>query len=78
MVDVSYVVEQKVVAGSIRFGQKSSNGGEIQITDALLQQAKKGKVIAYKFKGNRFDCGSVRGYLEATNHFANIQGIGNN
>jgi hypothetical protein len=30
MVDVSYVVEQKVVAGSIRFGQKSSNGGEIQ------------------------------------------------
>jgi len=44
--------------------------GEIQITDALLSQAKKGKVIAYKFKGNRFDCGSVKGYLEATNYFA--------
>ena len=57
---------------------KPTKNGEIQITDALLQQAKKGKVIAYKFKGNRFDCGSVRGYLEATNHFANIQGIGNN
>ena len=57
---------------------KPSKNGEIQITDALLHQAKKGKVIAYKFKGNRFDCGSVRGYLEATNHFANIQGIGNN
>lgn len=44
--------------------------GEVQITDALLSQAKKGEVIAYKFKGNRFDCGSVKGYLEATNYFA--------
>lgn len=42
-------------------------GGEIQITDALLQQAQKGCVIAYKFKGERFDCGSVEGYLDATN-----------
>ena len=57
---------------------KPTKNGEIQITDALLHQANKGKVIAYKFKGNRFDCGSVGGYLEATNHFANIQGIGNN
>jgi UTP--glucose-1-phosphate uridylyltransferase len=45
--------------------------GEIQITDALLVQAKQAKVIAYKFKGRRFDCGSVKGYLEATNYFAN-------
>lgn len=44
--------------------------GEIQITDALLEQANNGKVIAYRFDGNRFDCGSVDGYLEATNHFA--------
>jgi len=44
---------------------------EIQITDALLHQAKLGKVIAYKFNGKRFDCGSVEGYVEATNHFAN-------
>ena len=50
-------------------------GGEIQITDALLDQAKKGKVIAYKFKGKRFDCGSVEGYVEATNHFAKQQGV---
>ena len=42
-------------------------GGEIQITDALLQQAKSGCVLAYKFKGKRFDCGSVPGYIEATN-----------
>ncbi len=46
-------------------------GGEIQITDALLEQAKAGKVIAYKFKGKRFDCGSVDGFVEATNYFYN-------
>ncbi|MCL4131723.1 UNVERIFIED_CONTAM: hypothetical protein GTU68_059872 [Idotea baltica] len=43
-------------------------GGEIQITDALLKQAQTGCVIAYKFKGARFDCGSVEGFIEATNH----------
>ena len=50
---------------------KPDKDGEIQITDALKIQAKQGKVIAYKFKGRRFDCGSIKGYLEATNHFAN-------
>ncbi|AXE61735.1 UTP--glucose-1-phosphate uridylyltransferase GalU [Candidatus Thioglobus sp. NP1] len=54
---------------------KPSKGGEIQITDALLTQAKQGKVIAYKFKGKRFDCGSIKGYIEATNYFAKHQGI---
>ena len=49
---------------------KSENGKEIQITDALMAQARKNKVIAYKFKGTRFDCGSVEGYLKATNYFA--------
>jgi UTP--glucose-1-phosphate uridylyltransferase len=42
--------------------------GEVQITDALLTQAKQGKVIGYKFKGKRFDCGSVDGYIQATNY----------
>ena len=50
---------------------KPDKNGEIQITDALLVQAKQAKVIAYKFKGKRFDCGSVKGYLEANNYFAN-------
>ena len=49
--------------------------GEIQITDALLTQAKQGKVIAYKFKGKRFDCGGIKGFIEATNYFAKKQGI---
>jgi len=50
---------------------KPGKGGEIQITDALLTQAKEGRVIAYKFKGRRFDCGSVDGFVEATNYFYN-------
>jgi len=41
--------------------------GEVQITDALMTQANKGCVLAYKFKGQRFDCGSVPGFVEATN-----------
>ncbi|MFV8784152.1 UTP--glucose-1-phosphate uridylyltransferase GalU [Microbulbifer sp. SA54] len=41
--------------------------GEVQITDALLAQARKGCVLAYRFKGRRFDCGSVDGFIEATN-----------
>ena len=48
---------------------KPGKGGEIQITDALMEQAKQGKVIAFKFKGKRFDCGSVDGFVEATNWF---------
>lgn len=42
--------------------------GEIQLTDALLTQAQKGCVLGYKFKGRRFDCGSVEGFVEATNY----------
>jgi UTP--glucose-1-phosphate uridylyltransferase len=48
---------------------KAGKGGEIQITDALMEQAKQGRVIAFKFKGKRFDCGSVDGFVEATNWF---------
>jgi len=42
--------------------------GEIQITDALQSQAESGCVMAYKFAGTRFDCGSVPGFVAATNH----------
>ena len=47
---------------------KPGKNGEVQITDALDQQARQGGVIAYKFKGRRFDCGSVDGFVEATNY----------
>ncbi len=47
--------------------------GEIQLTDAIMTQAQNGCVMAYKFKGRRFDCGSVEGFVEATNYcFENI------
>ena len=39
------------------------------MTDALLTQAKRNMVLGYKFKGRRFDCGSVDGYVEATNYY---------
>ena len=42
--------------------------GEVQITDALLTQARNGCVMAYKFQGHRFDCGAVDGFVEATNY----------
>ena len=45
---------------------KPGKGGEIQITDALMEQARAGKVIAYKFSGKRYDCGSIDGYVQAT------------
>ena len=47
---------------------KPGKNGEVQLTDALDQQARQGAVIAYKFKGRRFDCGSVDGFVEATNY----------
>jgi len=49
--------------------------GEIQITDALMTLSKQGKVIAYKFQGTRYDCGGVKGFVEATNAFAKVAGV---
>ncbi|PAF43810.1 UTP--glucose-1-phosphate uridylyltransferase GalU [Helicobacter sp. 11S03491-1] len=48
---------------------KPGKKGEIQITDALLEQAKSGHVLAYKFQGRRYDCGSIDGFVKATNDF---------
>jgi UTP--glucose-1-phosphate uridylyltransferase len=42
--------------------------GEVQLTDALQAQASEGRVLAYRFEGRRFDCGSVPGFVEATQH----------
>jgi UTP--glucose-1-phosphate uridylyltransferase len=48
---------------------KEGIGGEIQLTDALNRLAENGKVLAYRFNGKRFDCGSVEGFVEATRYF---------
>ena len=45
-------------------------GGEIQLTDALQNLLKDEQVLAYKYDGKRFDCGSKLGYLKATVEFA--------
>ena len=43
------------------------SGGEIQLADAINIQAKRGSVNTVPIKGKRFDCGSVNGFVEATN-----------
>lgn len=45
-------------------------GGEIQLADAINIQARNNAVEAVLLKGDRFDCGSVQGYLEAVTHIA--------
>jgi UTP--glucose-1-phosphate uridylyltransferase len=41
-------------------------GGELQLTDAIASLLKEEAVLAYQFKGVRYDCGSKLGYLQAT------------
>jgi UTP--glucose-1-phosphate uridylyltransferase len=46
-------------------------GGEIQLTDAIAMEIEHGRdVFGYKFDGQRYDCGSKAGYLQATVAFA--------
>ena len=41
-------------------------GGEIQLTDGIAALMREEKMLAYRFKGTRYDCGSKLGYLQAT------------
>jgi len=45
-------------------------GGEIQLTDALAKLLLQEQILAYEFKGQRYDCGSKLGYLQATVEYA--------
>lgn len=50
---------------------KEGAGGEVQLTDAIAAEITHGrKVFGYRFEGQRYDCGSKAGYLEATVAFA--------
>ncbi|MDA7964017.1 UTP--glucose-1-phosphate uridylyltransferase GalU [Ruegeria sp.] len=50
---------------------KQGSGGEIQLTDAIAEDIGNGvPVFGYKFDGQRFDCGSKSGFLQATVAFA--------
>jgi len=60
-----YILTPEVL--KILDSQDTGKGGEIQLTDAIAQQigSEKG-VWGYKFDGQRFDCGSKPGFLQAT------------
>ncbi len=46
---------------------KLGAGGEVQLTDAIAREIVQGrKVYGYRFRGQRFDCGSKAGFLQAT------------
>ena len=52
-------------------GQSEGAGGEIQLTDAIATEIAKGQnVFGYRFQGQRYDCGSKAGFLQATVAFA--------
>jgi UTP--glucose-1-phosphate uridylyltransferase len=44
-------------------------GGELQLTDAIAALLKVEPVLAYRFEGVRYDCGSKQGFLQATVEF---------
>ncbi|OUU25013.1 MAG: UTP--glucose-1-phosphate uridylyltransferase [Candidatus Endolissoclinum sp. TMED37] len=54
---------------------KPGVGGEIQLADAIDLQAKAERVEMSIIDENRFDCGSLRGFVEATLHVAKIDGL---
>ena len=62
-----YILTPEVFA-TLRSTPTGKNG-ELQLTDALNTLAQQGKVLAYRFKGRRFDCGSMPGFVAATNYF---------
>ena len=49
---------------------KPGKGGEIQLTDGIAALMQLEKVLAYRFEGKRFDCGSKLGYMQANVEFA--------
>jgi len=45
---------------------RAGTGGEIQLTDGIAALMREEKMLAYRFNGTRYDCGSKLGYLTAT------------
>ena len=46
---------------------KTGAGGEVQLTDAIAEEIRKSNnVYGFRFRGQRFDCGSKAGFLQAT------------
>ncbi|MFN3280249.1 MAG: UTP--glucose-1-phosphate uridylyltransferase GalU [Tabrizicola sp.] len=60
-----YILTPKVLTNLNRI--KQGAGGEIQLTDAIAQEARKpNSVFGLRFRGQRYDCGSKIGFLQAT------------
>ena len=59
-----YILKPKVLANLNKL--KQGAGGEIQLTDAIAEETKAGDVYGYRFRGQRYDCGSKAGFLQAT------------
>jgi UTP--glucose-1-phosphate uridylyltransferase len=60
-----YILTPKVLSNLNKM--KSGSGGEIQLTDAIADEIREGRdVYGYRFQGQRYDCGSKGGYLQAT------------
>ena len=59
-----YILQPKVLTNLNK--RKQGAGGEIQLTDAIAEETKSGKVYGYRFRGQRYDCGSKSGFLQAT------------
>lgn len=54
---------------------KPGAGGEVQLTDAIAEEIVSGRPVhGYRFEGERFDCGSKAGFLQATVSFALARG----
>ncbi|KIC45699.1 UTP--glucose-1-phosphate uridylyltransferase [Ruegeria sp. ANG-S4] len=68
------VIGRYVLGPSVLYNlnqKKEGSGGEIQLTDAIAEDIGNGvPVFGYKFAGQRFDCGSKAGFLQATVAFA--------
>jgi UTP--glucose-1-phosphate uridylyltransferase len=45
---------------------RPGTGGEIQLTDGIASLLGEERILAYRFQGTRYDCGSKLGYLQAT------------
>ncbi|MGB3316277.1 MAG: UTP--glucose-1-phosphate uridylyltransferase GalU [Albidovulum sp.] len=60
-----YILTPKIMQNLNRM--KSGAGGEIQLTDAIAEEISKGEnIFGFRFRGQRFDCGSKAGFLQAT------------
>ena len=60
-----YILTPKVLMNLNRMRQGS--GGEIQLTDAIAEEAATpNSVFGFRFRGQRYDCGSKPGFLQAT------------